>query len=646
MQTHTLLFTRTILALFCASILFQVRTEAATKTVDSGKTVTFGVAASGTAPFSYQWRKDGTAIPGATTASYMIAGTTTAHSGVYTVVVSNGAGTTVSDNATLTVNPPVIAPAITKQPVSVTVTEGSAATFSVTASGTAPNYQWRKNGTAISGATASSYSISATTLSSAGSYTVTVSNSAGSVTSSAASLTVNALVVAPAISQQPVSQSVIEGNTAVFYVTATGTTLSYQWMKNGAPLLGATGSSLTLSGTVLSDAGQYAVVVSNSAGSVTSTTASLAVAALIVPPSIVTQPASQTVTEGDGVTFAVVAGGTAPSYQWLKNGAAISGATGSSFTISSAASADAGSYSVIVSNSAGQVASGGATLTVNPALDFTELKPASFSARGQTGTGTAVGMLFDSNPNTKWVDNSANTWVKVVFSSPTVLDAYSLTSANDAADRDPRSWTLSGSNDGTTWTVVDVRNSQTWASRLLPRDFVLPARSAAFTQYRFDFVSSGGSATQLAEIELYGATLRIEQLWPRTYSARGQASSSTAVSKLFDGYTATKWQDNRNTSWVKIEWSAPSYATRYTLTSAPDNAKYDPVSWTFSGSYDGVTWTVLDTRSGEKWSSRQLRREFTVAGGAKKYLWYRFDFKCASGYNRIQLSEVQIYGSE
>jgi len=92
-----------------------------------------------------------------------------------------------------------VAPAITAQPQSSAVTAGQTATFTVTASGTAPlNYQWSKNSTAISGATSASYTTPATTIADSGtSFTVTVSNSAGTVTSNAATLTVNAASLTP-----------------------------------------------------------------------------------------------------------------------------------------------------------------------------------------------------------------------------------------------------------------------------------------------------------------------------------------------------------------------------------------------------------------------------------------------------------------
>jgi hypothetical protein len=175
----------------------QITTEPTSQTVTAGQTATFSVVATGTAPLTYQWQKNGTAISGATGASYTTPATTTGDSGsTFVVVVSNGAGSVTSTPAaTLTVNAAVVAPQITTEPSSQTVTAGQTATFSVVANGTAPlSYQWQKNGTAISGATGASYTTPTTTTGNSGStYTVVVSNSAGSVTSTpAATLTVNA----------------------------------------------------------------------------------------------------------------------------------------------------------------------------------------------------------------------------------------------------------------------------------------------------------------------------------------------------------------------------------------------------------------------------------------------------------------------
>src|SRR5438046_706978 len=250
-------------------------------------------------------------------------------------------------------NATVKGPTITTQPVSQTVTAGQPATFSVSATGTAPlSYQWQKGVTPISGATGASYITPPTTGGDNGAlFRVVVSNAAGSVTSTAATLTVN---LPPTITTQPASQTVTAGQPATFSVSATGTApLSYQWQKGVTPISGATGASYITPPTTGGDNGAlFRVVVSNAAGSVTSTAATLTVN---LPPTITPHPASQTVTAGQPATFSVSATGTAPlSYQWQKGVTPISGATGASYITPPTTGGDNGAlFRVVVSNAAG-----------------------------------------------------------------------------------------------------------------------------------------------------------------------------------------------------------------------------------------------------------------------------------------------------
>jgi hypothetical protein len=170
-----------------------ITTTPAAATVTAGQTAGFSVTAAGSAPLAYQWLRDGSAIAGATTASYTTPATALVDDGaLFAVRVSNAAGTITSAAARLTVQQAPVAPQITAQPQAATVTAGQTASFEVTASGTAPlAYQWRRNGTAIAGATSARYTTPATTTADSGAvFSVVVSNAAGNMTSAGATLTV------------------------------------------------------------------------------------------------------------------------------------------------------------------------------------------------------------------------------------------------------------------------------------------------------------------------------------------------------------------------------------------------------------------------------------------------------------------------
>lgn len=290
-----------------------------------------------------------------------------ASSGTISVTAPAGGGASVSS---FTVNVP---PSIVTHPASQTVAVGSSVTFTVSASSdTALSYQWRFNGANISGATGSSLSRSNLQLTDSGNFDVVVSNAAGSVTSSSAVLTV---AVPPTIASHPQSRTVSVGSAATFSVTANGSSpFTYQWRRNGVNVAGATGSSYTLASPQFADSGSgFDVRVSNAVGLITSFLATLTVNA---PPSILVQPVGNSIYVGQNVTFSVSATGSTPfTYQWQKNGANISGATASSYSINNAQTTHAGGYSVVVGNSFGSTTSGTATLTVN--VPVSPLSPAS-----------------------------------------------------------------------------------------------------------------------------------------------------------------------------------------------------------------------------------------------------------------------------
>ena len=246
------------------------------QSVQAGGSANFSVTATGTAPLTYQWRKGGVDIAGATGASLSLGNVQNSDAASYSVVVSNSTGSVNSNAATLTVTAAGVAPTIASQPESQTVGIGANVTFRVAASGSSPfSYQWRLNGAVISGATSDTLILGVVAVTSAGSYTVVVTNSFGSVTSNPATLGV---IQAPTITTQPADQSVPVGANVVFTVVAAGAPpLTYQWTKDGRAIAGATNATLALTAVTDADAGSYRVTVANGAGTLPGRVATLVV---------------------------------------------------------------------------------------------------------------------------------------------------------------------------------------------------------------------------------------------------------------------------------------------------------------------------------------------------------------------------------
>ncbi|MDB6025107.1 MAG: hypothetical protein JWM68_1330 [Verrucomicrobiales bacterium] len=249
------------------------------KNVVESNNVNLTVSATGTATLNYQWYFGATPIATGTTATLTITNAQTADGGSYHVVIDNGIDTMTSSNATLTI---LYLPVLTTAPQSQTAIAGTPVSFTVAASGTSPfTYQWKKNGSNISTATNTIYSISTVTTNDAATYTVAVTNSAGGVVSTNAVLTV---IVPPTLTTQPVSQKVNLGSSVTFTVAASGTApFTYQWKKDGSNISTATNTSYAILSVTTNDLGNYSVGVTNSAGGVISTNAALTLIAAASP---------------------------------------------------------------------------------------------------------------------------------------------------------------------------------------------------------------------------------------------------------------------------------------------------------------------------------------------------------------------------
>lgn len=331
-------------------------------------TLSVGVATPGSS-VTYQWYNGSgsTTIPGATSPIYTKTNVTAADAGKYRCIIQtrdvSASGRFLSTPVDITVLSGV---AITTQPTGQTINEGEAINLSVAVTGTAPTYQWKKDGVEIAGATSATYSKLNASLTDAGNYTCVVANAINSVNSESALVTVNGAV--PVIKEQSQDQTVVAGSALSLSVTATTVsgTLTYQWKKDGVAIAGATSATYSKLKSELTDAGKYVCEVTNASGTAKTADINVSIFSLDTAPTITTPPQAQIVIEGKALTLSVVATGTNLNYQWKKDDVAIVGATSSTYTKPEAALTDAGKYTCLVYNTKDSQLSAEAVVTITP----------------------------------------------------------------------------------------------------------------------------------------------------------------------------------------------------------------------------------------------------------------------------------------
>ena len=403
-----------------------ISAQPAGQTVQVGETASFTAATAGAPAPTLQWQKRSflaaafgflawTNIDGAVAATYTTPPRALADTATqYRVWATNALGGVASDIAMLTVVEQFAPPVIQSQPGNLNVTVGGTAVFATTAAGAAPlSYQWRRNGSNLTGANAPILTLANVSALNDGRYDLVVTNRAGSVTSEPAVLVVTLgtpVALPPTIAAPPASITVAAGNAANFAVAVNGTgPYTYLWMKNGvqAPIPNGDFPSFGIASVTAADAGSYTVRVTNNVGTVVSAAATLTVTAstgISVAPAITTPPIALAVLPGAGATLAVAATGTAPlTYQWRRNGIDIAGATGAVLHIAAATAFDAGQYAVEVRNAVGVASSSAAPLIIIGAPAITQQPAAATAAEGSTAafsvavSGDSVRYLWTRN---------------------------------------------------------------------------------------------------------------------------------------------------------------------------------------------------------------------------------------------------------
>lgn len=397
-----------------AATVITVQPISTTKFATQGHLFTANATGSGSVTF--QWLKDANVITGATSPSLNISNISSSSAGNYTLEVTGACGTVYSDDAALSV--------ISAVPTSKTVCAGSSTSFSTTVSSPSPvSYQWRRDGSSISGQTNSSLNLSNATAAMNGIYSVSINVNGITTAVGSASLLVNANT---AIVSQPNSQTRPAGTGVTFSVSASGTgAISYQWAKNGSPILGQTNFKIDITNLAPSDAGAYSVTATSSCGSAASNAADLTVT--VAAPTITANPTPRiNQCSGTSASMSVSATGYGSlSYQWRRNGVNIDGATNATLSLNSLSSADAGTYTVVVGNLGGSVTSASTVVSIKANTAISS-HPVSFLRRAGQSALLTVSASGADGGSFQWKKNG----IAITAATGSTLNFPNITSTN------------------------------------------------------------------------------------------------------------------------------------------------------------------------------------------------------------------------
>ncbi|WP_018341567.1 glycosyl hydrolase family 8 [Cytophaga aurantiaca] len=433
-----------------ASVTPSVAAAADATTICAGTTVTFTATPTNGGTPSYQWRKNTVAISGATTATY--ATSAISNGDVFDVVMTStancrSANTANSNQVTMTVTASVT-PIVIASTGATTVCTGTSVTFTAApTNGGTPSYQWRKNSTAIGGATSATYSTTA--ISNGDVFDVVMTStancrSANTATSNPVTMTVTASVT-PSVAVAADATTICAGTTVTFTATPTnGGTPSYQWRKNTVAISGAT--SATYSTTAISNGDVFDVVMTSTANCRSANTANsnqitMTVTASVTP-SVIASTSTTTICTGMSVTFtAAPTNGGTPSYQWRKNSTAIGGATSATYSTTVISNGDV--FDVVMTStancrSANTATSNPVTMTVTASVT-----PNVAAAADATTICTGTAVTFTATPTNggtpsyQWRKNTvaisgatSATYATSVISNGDVFDVVMTSTAN------------------------------------------------------------------------------------------------------------------------------------------------------------------------------------------------------------------------
>ncbi|KAA3438799.1 T9SS type B sorting domain-containing protein [Rufibacter hautae] len=260
--------------------------------------------------------------------------------------------------------------------------------------------------------------------------------------------------------------------------------------------------------------------------------------------------------------------------------------------------------------------------------------------------------VIDNNSGSKFLSHFDNMqWLQFQLTEPAVVGTYTLISADDDPNRDPKDWKLEGSNNGTTWVELDVRTGEMFPERFMTKTYNI-TNSTAYRYYRLNISALKANNTfQLAEWRLFTAvknpdvTARGDVLTVLRENDGGQAAGEGSP-KVIDNNPGSKFLSHwPGEQWLRLQLTAPAAVGTYTLVSANDDPNRDPKDWKLEGSQNGTDWTMLDTRSGEMFTERFQTKVYSMANSTA-YAYYRLNISAIKDGGTFQLAEWRLFEGE
>ena len=296
-------------------------------------------------------------------------------------------------------------------------------------------------------------------------------------------------------------------------------------------------------------------------------------------------------------------------------------------------------------------------LALSEALAQAPVKTTFVSGSGRGGQ-EGPAMICDDQLSTKWcIDFPRLMPYSIVLDAgqQTSIVEYGLVTGDDTnayPERNPVTWSVSGSNDKENWTTIDEqKNNRSLPAEGLQEYRFKPKAAGAkgkFRYYRFEFSKMvGGTRIQLSEIYLYD---KVQMPVKATFVSGSGRDGKEGAAMAADGWLFTKWciDEPRQMPYsIILDAGEAAPVTEYRFVTGDDTHDYpdrNPVSWKMSGSNDQKSWTVLDEQKGNRLLRDENEQEYRFRPATSgNYRYYRFEFLKMAGGTRLQLSEIKLF---